>query len=269
MQVTDIPLGAIDVARNDRTVFSADAIAGLAASIDEFGLANPITVVPAGDRFTLVAGERRFRAHQHLGRATIQALVRGDMDERAASAVMLAENTNRVQLNAIDEAKAFAERIERFGMTEAEVARWAGCSAGQVRWRLRLLTLDAHVQMLVATGGLTHGYAEALLKIADHNLQVLAVRKLQETPMDWTAFNELCSKLGEVEPTSMFDLDSFLVNEEWSPVPLVPKKVSRRKLIEMAVELLKALDPDDLAPVAREAFDELAAALQPAMVAVS
>jgi ParB family chromosome partitioning protein len=128
MQVTDIPLGAIDVARNDRTVFSADAIAGLAASIDEFGLANPITVVPAGDRFTLVAGERRFRAHQHLGRATIQALVRGDMDERAASAVMLAENTNRVQLNAIDEAKAFAERIERFGMTEAEVARWAGCS---------------------------------------------------------------------------------------------------------------------------------------------
>src|SRR3990167_1299050 len=126
MQAHDTSLIAarkIDQGANDRTVFNAEALDDLAASIRDNGLAQPITVRPVRrGRYEIVAGERRFRACAHLlGWTSVPCIVR-DMDDAQAAAVMLAENVARADLDPADEALAYQSRIERYGWMVDELA---------------------------------------------------------------------------------------------------------------------------------------------------
>lgn len=109
--IVDVPLGQIRAGNNDRTAFEPRALEGLAESIRELGLLQPITVRPCspdldGTTFEIIAGERRFRASQLLGNPTIPAIIREALsaDDRAASLAMLVENVQRADLDPIEEA---------------------------------------------------------------------------------------------------------------------------------------------------------------------
>jgi ParB-like chromosome segregation protein Spo0J len=229
---------------NDRRHFNARELEELAASIAEHGLAQPITVRPVwackvcGRRYPgeveydegplacescrgedcfefyheIVAGERRFRAcSQVLGWAQIPAIVR-QMDDEQASAIMLAENVHRVDLNPMDEAHAYHKRMEQFGWTPAEVARNANVTAKRVAARLLLLDLVPEVQKLIADGQLSVGFGEAMAPL-DVNRQRIAMRYFQTTEKPLLReFRAVVGKLLQDQAQdAMFDLDAFVV----------------------------------------------------------
>lgn len=151
--VEHLPLDQIAPENNDRTEFDNDALDELAISIQQNGLTQPITVRPNPDGgYWIVAGERRWRAHQRIGAKTIRAIVEDLSDEKAA-AVMLTENLSRKDLNCIDEANAYQARIDRFGYSVEDLAEQTGKTVGVIRARLSLLKLDPAVQHALKTGG--------------------------------------------------------------------------------------------------------------------
>jgi ParB family chromosome partitioning protein len=147
-----------------RRDFDAEALGELEASIRENGLLQPLVVRPAGAGFELVAGERRLRALTGLGRASAPVIVR-DLSDEQMLLLALVENLQREELNAIEEAVAYQRLIDGFGLTQNEVAGRVGRSRSTVANSLRLLTLPAEVQEMLASGSLSAGHARAVLSL--------------------------------------------------------------------------------------------------------
>lgn len=168
---------------NDRTVFDPKALADLAQSIRENGLIQPITVRPLEDTelFQVVAGERRFRACTTiLGWDDIPAIV-ADLTDQEAAATMLAENVSRADIDAIDEANAYANRMTLYGWTVADCAKKAGASEIRIRFRLKLLRLRPDIQALIRGGNIQLGYAQILADAdLDSSRQLIAVAHLRD-----------------------------------------------------------------------------------------
>ena len=180
-QVTNIKLSKIVAGDNDRTRFNETEIAELASSISEFGLIQPITVRSiSGGQYQIIAGERRFRAHQYLSAETIPAIVT-DVNDEQASAMMLIENVSRKDLDPIDEAIAYQSRIDGYGWTVKDCAEKAGVSTTRVLFRIKLLKLRPEAQALVRGGNLQIGYAQILANAElDSNFQMLAIQRLRD-----------------------------------------------------------------------------------------
>ena len=162
----EVPIGEISPnPQQPRTVFDEDDLAELIHSIKEFGLLQPIVVRPeAGGGFELIMGERRWRAAAKAGLATIPAIVRDTADDTMLRDALL-ENIHRVQLNPLEEANAYQQLLEEFGVTQNELADRLGRSRPQVTNTLRLLRLPVSVQRRVAAGVLSNGHARALLSL--------------------------------------------------------------------------------------------------------
>ena len=152
--------------KQPRTVFDEADLDELAFSLKEVGLLQPIVVRPVGSTFEIVAGERRWRAAQVAGFKSITALVRETSDEVLLRDALL-ENLHRSQLNALEEASAYAQLLDDFGCTQEELAQRLGRSRPQVTNMLRLLRLPVSVQRKVAAGVLSAGHARALLSLED------------------------------------------------------------------------------------------------------
>ncbi|MFB8276357.1 ParB/RepB/Spo0J family partition protein [Nocardia colli] len=151
--------------KQPRQVFEAEALDELVHSIKEFGLMQPIVVrrvEPGVDKFQLVMGERRWRASQVAGLAAIPAIVRETADESMLRDALL-ENIHRVQLNPLEEAAAYQQLLEEFGVTHEVLADRIGRSRSAVTNMIRLLKLPISVQRRVAAGVLSAGHARALL----------------------------------------------------------------------------------------------------------
>ncbi|MGX1762987.1 ParB/RepB/Spo0J family partition protein, partial [Streptomyces lydicus] len=151
--------------KQPRQVFEAEALGELVHSIKEFGLMQPIVVrrvEPGVDKFQLVMGERRWRASQEAGLAVIPAIVRETADESMLRDALL-ENIHRVQLNPLEEAAAYQQLLEEFGVTHEVLADRIGRSRSAVTNMIRLLKLPISVQRRVAAGVLSAGHARALL----------------------------------------------------------------------------------------------------------
>ncbi|KMO73409.1 chromosome partitioning protein ParB [Mycolicibacterium chubuense] len=155
--------------RQPRQVFDEEALSELVHSIREFGLMQPIVVraVPGDDRaprYQLVMGERRWRAAQQAGVATIPAIVRETADDSMLRDALL-ENIHRVQLNPLEEAAAYQQLLEEFAVTHDELAARIGRSRPVITNMIRLLRLPIAVQRRVAAGVLSAGHARALLAL--------------------------------------------------------------------------------------------------------
>jgi ParB/RepB/Spo0J family partition protein len=175
-----IPSSTIRAGSNDRTYFSEEALTDLAASIAQHGLAQPLTVRPVSGGFEIVAGERRFRAMSTILRwSSVPCLVR-DLSDEEASAIMLAENTGRADLDPIEEAQAYQRRMTGFGWTPEHVAKVAGVSPQRVQRRLLLLGLLPEVQILVSKRNMPLGHAEAMAGL-DSNRQSVLMRLFQKS----------------------------------------------------------------------------------------
>jgi ParB family chromosome partitioning protein len=165
----EIPLDLIQPnARQPRRTFDQARLAELAESIRTRGVLQPIVVRPlAGGSFELVAGERRLRAAQMVELETIPALVR-DTDDWERLDVALAENMARVDLNAIEEARACAMLVDDLGLTKQEVGRRVGRSRVAISNLIRLLELPEEALELIEDGHLSEGHGRALLLCKDH-----------------------------------------------------------------------------------------------------
>lgn len=185
-RLRDLPLDAIAVnPRQPRRAFDDAELAELAASIRALGVVQPVVVRPLDPdgpvtggsatapsaagvaRYELIAGERRLRAARIAGLETVPALVR-PADEVAALEIALAENVAREDLNAIEEAQAYAALVDEFGLTHERVGELVGRSRVAVTNTLRLLELPDEVQRMIERGELSEGHGRALLGLADH-----------------------------------------------------------------------------------------------------
>jgi ParB family chromosome partitioning protein len=162
-----------------RREIAHEQLAELAESIRSEGLLQPIVVRRAGDRFQLIAGERRWRAFQLLKIRTIPARVVEASDASAAS-IGLIENLQREGLNPIEEAQGFASLVRDFDLTQETAAERVGKSRASVANALRLLALDSEIQGFIATGLLSVGHAKALLAIEDPARRTVLARRVIE-----------------------------------------------------------------------------------------
>jgi ParB family chromosome partitioning protein len=168
----DLPLTSIEPNRyQPRDTFDEEGLVALTASIRELGVLQPILVRPLDDeRYELIAGERRWRAAKRAGLPSIPAIVRDTADE-ASLEQALVENLHREDLNAIEEAAAYQQLIDEFGLTQEQVAARVGKSRSAVANALRLFQLPPSIQRLIIDGRLSAGHARALLGTPDRSFQ--------------------------------------------------------------------------------------------------
>lgn len=153
-----------------RRSFDPEALQSLADSIAAHGVLQPVVVVESGDGYTLIAGERRWRASKLLGRETIPAVVR-TANEQEQLELALVENIQRSDLNALEEARAYRHLIDEFGLTQERVAASIGRSRPAVANTLRILDTAPQVQQAVADGSISGGHARALASLETHGRQ--------------------------------------------------------------------------------------------------
>ena len=167
--VVEIPVGEIDPNRNQpRKRFDDDALLALADSIRHNGVLSPILVAREGGRYTIIAGERRWRAARLANLSTIPAIVR-EWDEIKRQEAALVENIQREDLNAIEEAQGVSRLMNECALTQE--AERLGRSRSAIANLLRLLNLPARIQSAVIDGTLSAGHARVLAGIADSELQ--------------------------------------------------------------------------------------------------
>ena len=191
----ELPLDAIVVNHlQPRKSFEEAAVQELAESISQFGVLQPILVRPRSGEipYELIAGERRWRASRLAGKESIPAVVR-DSDEETSLVEALVENLHRRDLNPLEEAAAFQQLIDDFGVTHSEVASRMGKGRATISNSLRLLELTPEFQGPLINGEITSGHARALLacdpgqrsellkRIVAESLSVRAAEKLAAT----------------------------------------------------------------------------------------
>lgn len=163
-----------------RKVFSEEALNELADSIREHGVLQPLLVRPLSTGgYQLVAGERRWRASRMAGLREVPVVIR-DMDEEQAMEIALIENLQREDLNAIEEASGYKLLMERYGMTQEQVAKRVGKSRPAVANALRLLNLPPRVMEMVEEGEVSPGHARALLSFEDPEQMMDVAQKVRK-----------------------------------------------------------------------------------------
>ncbi|MGE5617742.1 MAG: ParB/RepB/Spo0J family partition protein [Sphingomonadaceae bacterium] len=150
--------------RQPRTVMREDALAELADSIREHGVLQPLIVTRAGNGYTLVAGERRWRAAKLAGLRSVPALVK-DTSPHQMLELALVENIQRQDLGPLEEAAAYRQLLEEHGLTQEEIAQRVGKSRSAVANSLRLLNLPPEAKAALEEGRITEGHARALLSL--------------------------------------------------------------------------------------------------------
>ena len=173
-----------------RRDINAEQLGELVESIRAEGLLQPIVVRPAGDRFQLIAGERRWRAFQQLKLKAIPARVMTSSDASSASLALI-ENLQREGLNAIDEAHGYASLIRDFDLTQEAAAQRVGKGRATVANSLRLLSLEAEIQGYLGKSMLSVGHAKVLLGVEHSPERLLLARRTLEEGLSVRALEEL------------------------------------------------------------------------------
>ena len=173
-----------------RKEFSDEALAELVESIRAEGLLQPIVVRPVGDRYQLIAGERRWRAFQKLSIKTIPARVMASSDASSASLALI-ENLQRADLNPLEEAHGYASLIRDFDLTQDAAAQRVGKGRATVANSLRLLGLEAELQGYVGKGMLSVGHAKVLLGVENSPERLVLARRALEQGLSVRALEEL------------------------------------------------------------------------------
>jgi len=177
-----------------RKDFPVESLQELADSIREQGIVQPLVVRQRGERFELIAGERRWRAAQLLGWTEVPVLVR-EVDDQTALELALIENLQRENLNPLEEAQGYAQLIEQFHFTQEQVAGRVGKSRAVVANALRLLKLPQAVQDHIRTGRLSVGHAKVILGLTSEKLQNLAAERVLRDGLNVRQTEALVAKL--------------------------------------------------------------------------
>ncbi len=159
-----------------RVRFREDALEELARSIRTSGIIQPLILRRVGNRFQVIAGERRWRAAQRAGLLRVPAILR-DVTEEQALEITLVENIQREDLNPLEQARAFQRLIDDFHLTQEDVAERTGKDRATVANAIRLLKLEASIQNLIEEGQLSAGHGRGLLAIQDPRLRLALAQR--------------------------------------------------------------------------------------------
>ena len=187
-----------------RTVFRDDNLQELVDSIKEHGIIQPLICRKNGDKFELIAGERRWRAAQRVGLPEAPVILRTASDQDVLELALI-ENLQREDLNPIEEAKAFAKLARAFGLRQEEIAQKVGKSRAAVANSMRLLDLEEQVQSWLCQERISVGHAKVLLSLKGHDEQKLLAEEIIKRSLTVRAAEKLVAnqfaKNGAVKPT--------------------------------------------------------------------
>lgn len=233
----DLPLAQVHPdPNNPRKEFDPGELRELADSIREIGLEQPITVRPDGDRYILIAGERRYRAHQLLEAETIQAIVR-DVSAEEAGLRQVVENLQRADLNPMDEARGFRSAMERFQLNQSELAAKLGIQRVRITKALGLLQTSPAVQQAIGNGHIKAGHAEVLVTMS-HELQAAAVERIRSGQLSVAATRKEFQQAANPAATSRCST---------SNTHAIPSPRAAQVLVKITLALQSASDELDAA----------------------
>ncbi len=247
-RVQKIPVDLIDANPDQpRTVFQPGALDELSRSIKEDGVIQPILLKPVGNRYMVVAGERRWRASKLAGLASVPAVVREVAKEKLLE-IALVENIQREDLNSIEVAAALQHLAQEFQLSHEELAVRTGKDRTTVTNLLRLLRLPADVQQRVANKEISMGHARALLGLPEEDQQRLLAEKIVRQGLSVRQVEQLVKQMQEppepkVKPTPDPNVAAAIARLEeclGAPVKLVER--GRKGRIEIAYGSPEELD---------------------------
>ncbi len=185
-----------------RSQFDEQSLRELADSIREHGLIQPLIVTRTGeDRYTLITGERRWRAARLVGLETVPVVIK-DVAPQQMLEIALVENVQRSDLNVLEEALAYKHLSEEFGLTQDQIAQRVGKSRVAVANTMRLLKLPEAIKARLADGLVTEGHARALLAINDAAVQQRLLSQIVKNGLSVRQTEELVRRLMEDHPSA-------------------------------------------------------------------
>ncbi len=193
-----------------REKFDETALKELATSIKEHGVIQPIIVRKIGEKFEIIAGERRYKASALAGLTKIPAIIR-NLDDKEASKVALLENLQRKDLTAIEEARTYQKILELDSMTQEELGKTMGKSQAAIANKLRLLSLTDEVQEALLNDQISERHARSLLAIENPNEQVEMLNRVIRGRM---TVRELDHAIKEMSPTANISMEENMIEKE-------------------------------------------------------
>lgn len=179
--IIEVKINQVEPNRNQpRKNFDADKLSALAESIKENGIIQPIIVTKSeGGRYSIVAGERRWRASKLVGLTTVPVVVK-EYDDKTVAEVALIENLQREDLNPIEEAIGYRDLSEKYGLKQEEISHKVGKSRSAVANAMRLLSLEEDFQKKLIAGEISEGHARAALSLEEYELRNFLVNQIIE-----------------------------------------------------------------------------------------
>lgn len=174
-----------------RESFDEKRLSGLAESIKEKGMIQPVVVRKKQDGFEIVAGERRLRAAKSIGLKLIPAIIMEGLSKQSMLELTLVENVQREDLNPIEEAKGYKRLLEECGLTQKELSERVGKDRSSIANTLRLLNLPEEVQNLILSDIISEGHARAILALSTLKEQINLAKKIKELSLSVRETEEL------------------------------------------------------------------------------
>lgn len=232
--ILDLRINDIDPnPEQPRKDFNREKIEELALSIEKHGVIQPIIVRPHGDRYTIIAGERRWRAGKLAGLDKVPAIVR-DTDEKQMYMLALVENLQREDLDPIEEAKGIRQLIDEYNLTQDEIAAEVGKSRSAIANIVRLLNLPSWVQELIKKNELTPGHGRAILAVKERHHVENVVKEIIEKNLNVRQTELLIKQLNNPQrpkaekviekPNYILDIESNLEESLGTKVSITPGK---------------------------------------------
>jgi ParB family chromosome partitioning protein len=177
-QIVKIPIENIIPNRfQPRQNFKEEDLSDLASSVKQYGIIQPLIVRPMGDKFEIIAGERRYRAATMVGLKTVPAII-NDINDQTSAELAIVENIQRQNLNAVEEAKSYKRLLDLGQMTQEQLAERMGKKQATIANKIRLLNLPQEVQNAVLEGKISERHARSLLTVTDPNFQKEILNKI-------------------------------------------------------------------------------------------
>jgi len=201
-----VKISLVEPNRNQpRKMFDKDSLDELTKSVKQYGVLQPIIVKKIGNRYEIVAGERRWRAAQAAGLAEVPVVVR-DYDDQKAKEIAIIENIQRTDLNPIEEALAYKSLIEEYNLTQEELSDKVSKNRSTITNSLRLLKLSKNIQQYMIDGQISSGHARALLSLEDEGKRELLALDIMKRSLSVRDTEKAAKALSKKKNVELSDL---------------------------------------------------------------
>ena len=201
-----VKISLVEPNRNQpRKMFDKDSLDELTKSVKQYGVLQPIIVKKIGNRYEIVAGERRWRAAQAAGLSEVPVVVR-DYDDQKAKEIAIIENIQRTDLNPIEEALAYKSLIEEYNLTQEELSDKVSKNRSTITNSLRLLKLSKNIQQYMIDGQISSGHARALLSLEDEGKRELLALDIMKRNLSVRDTEKAAKALSKKKNVDLSDL---------------------------------------------------------------